>query len=168
MFIKTSKLIDLCTGKENIWSVFPIIIAWCLVGLTKIPLLLYHSFAILSWCMSLLSSNLGSMSESQSFTLKMFHQISNHLEVGWKTLRDRPIFIALFGAWISNEKFLLFDIFFGLLNINAPSRVQPKENNKTSITDTEERVVLICYFLFLWKWQSKISRNVTKYNLVPS
>ena len=42
--------IDFCTGKENTWSVFPIIMAWCLVGLTNIPLLLYHSFAILSWC----------------------------------------------------------------------------------------------------------------------
>ena len=34
------------------------------MGLTNIPLLLYHSFAILSWCMCLLSSNLGSVFES--------------------------------------------------------------------------------------------------------
>ena len=58
--------IDFCTGKENTWSVFPIIMTWCLMGLTNVPLLLYHSFAILSWCVSLLSSNLGSVSESNN------------------------------------------------------------------------------------------------------
>lgn len=56
--------IDFCTEKENTCSLYPLIMAWCLVWFTSMPLLWYLLFLIWRWYVTCLSSNKGLLPES--------------------------------------------------------------------------------------------------------